>query len=712
MMPTTRAPDFRRLFESAPNLYLVLDPALVIVAVSDAYCRSTLTKREEILGRGIFDVFPDNPDDAKADGVHNLRASLERVLSLGREDAMPMQKYDIPNPQGGGFEEHYWSPLNSPVFGTDGKVEWIIHRVEDVTEFVRIREQGVSSNALIRKLQDTNAALVARIDENERLRREIEAHLERQKGLLEVSAASEAMAQRLLDASPDTILVLDGHGTILTANQQAAAMYGYPRDELVGMSMASLVPSRLAPIYSTRLRDFAASQSDSIGAGEEFFALRRDGTEFPVDIRVNPHMTASGPTVIVSVRDITDRRAIERQLQQSQKMEAIGNLTGGLAHDFNNLLSVVIGNLDLAKERPSGEPQNDELLDEALSAALRGADLTRRLLAFARRQPLQPITVDLNDLIGNTIKLLSRALPGNITIRQNPDTAVWPVVADPAQLEASIINVMTNARDAMPDGGDLLVSTGNRELDADYASHHAGIRPGDYSLIEISDTGSGMPPEVLAHIFEPFFTTKEEGKGTGLGLSMVFGFMKQSGGHVEAYSEPGLGTTFRLYLPRAAGSGSLETARRVKEQPRAAGQVTETILAVEDNPNLRSLVVRQLNQLGYRCLEAADGPSALKLLEAEPVDLLLSDVIMPGGMSGYELCRQACLRWPNLKVVLTSGFPEEKVGAIASGRPIGTLLLSKPYRKEDLARVVRSALAGHPAEGRAEDASAPVDWTL
>jgi CheY-like chemotaxis protein len=374
-------------------------------------------------------------------------------------------------------------------------------------------------------------------------------------------------------------------------------------------------------------------------------------------------------------------------------MEAIGTLTGGLAHDFNNLLSVIIGNLDLVRERSQADPASSELVGEALAAALRGADLTRRLLAFARKQPLQPRPIDVNELVSGLNTLLARTLGGNIEVDLRLGDGVWPVVADPAQLESSLINLATNARDAMPDGGTLRIATGNRELDADYAGTHEGLTPGDYALIEVSDTGTGIAPETLGQIFEPFFTTKEGGKGTGLGLSMVFGFMKQSGGHINVYSELGVGTTFRLYLPH-----QLDKAAAPAPAPPAA-QLAPTgggvVLVVEDNPGLRDLVVRQLTQLGYRCLEAGDGPSALRTLESETVDLVFTDVVMPNGMSGYDLGRDVRARWPAVKVLLTSGFAEEKRHDTASPQG-GMRLLSKPYRKADLAHAIRDTFDGRP----------------
>jgi signal transduction histidine kinase len=393
------------------------------------------------------------------------------------------------------------------------------------------------------------------------------------------------------------------------------------------------------------------------------------------------------PSALAPLRSSGTWAFPSEQLVQSQKLEAIGNLTGGMAHDFNNLLGVIIGNLDLLRDRQSGDPEADELSRDALDAALRGADLTRRLLAFARRQPLAPARTDVNELIAGIVKLLERTLGEEIqiTLDLSPDT--WPVVVDPAQLESSLANLATNARDAMPGGGQLMILTGNRFLDADYAFQHAEVQPGDYAMIEISDTGTGMDPEVASHIFEPFYTTKEQGKGTGLGLSMVFGFIKQSGGHINVYSEVGIGTTFRLYLRRAEIEAEAASIAAPTALVRGAG---ETILAVEDNASLRRVVVRQLTELGYRVIEAEDAQAALRVLESETVDLLFTDVVMPGGTSGYEIARTALTRWPAIKIVLTSGFPEYKLNG--NGAAANLRLLSKPYRRDDLSRVVREVL--------------------
>ncbi|HZB93765.1 MAG TPA: PAS domain-containing protein [Stellaceae bacterium] len=386
--------------------------------------------------------------------------------------------------------------------------------------------------------------------------------------------------------------------------------------------------------------------------------------------------------------DVTAQRQVEEQLRQTQKMDAVGQLTGGLAHDFNNLLGVIIGNLDLLLESAKADGEIPELAAEARDAALRGADLTRRLLAFARRQPLQPRQVNVNELIAGASKLLGRLLGESIAILLELDGEVWPVTVDAAQLEAGLANLATNARDAMPAGGSLRIATRNGHLDAAYANEHPSVVPGDYVLIEVTDTGSGMPPEVLRHVFEPFFTTKQPGQGTGLGLSMVFGFMKQSGGHINVYSELGLGTTIRLYLPRAKGGAP--SAERHSEEAAPQGQ-NEMVLVVEDNAALRRMAVRQLGELGYRVDEAENATQAIEMIARDAaIDLLFTDVVMPGGMDGRQLADVVTARWPHIKVLLTSGFPGTMIQRSDPGP--GVKLLNKPYRRDQLARALRDAL--------------------
>ena len=390
-----------------------------------------------------------------------------------------------------------------------------------------------------------------------------------------------------------------------------------------------------------------------------------------------------------TMQDVTDRRLIEEQLVHAQKMEAIGNLTGGMAHDFNNVLGVIIGNLELQKRLIEDNAGAMELCGEALDAAGRCADLIRRLLAFARRQSLHPEHTDVNTLIDNVSKLLNRTLGEHIELSMHLDPELWPVVVDPVQLESALVNLATNARDAMPRGGLLDIATSNAHLGDGYAEQNSEVTPGDHVMIKISDTGTGIPREIVGRIFEPFFTTKEPGMGTGLGLAMIFGFVKQSGGHIAVYSEPGRGTIFRLYFPRDLTG--------VTEKPAAADtSVTvggfETVLVVEDNAELRWTAMQQLAVLGYRVRDAENAEAALKLLAAEGrVDLLFTDLMMPGDIDGLALAREVALLYAGTKVLLTSGFAG--VRHAREQLPISAYrVLDKPYQYDELARAVRAAL--------------------
>jgi PAS domain S-box-containing protein len=502
------------------------------------------------------------------------------------------------------------------------------------------------------------------------------------------AARTQAYHAAIVESSADAIIAKDLDGVVTSWNKAAELIFGYTASEMVGEPITRLLPADRLDEENVILK--------KIRRGEridhfETVRRRKDGTELPVSLTISPILGADAGVIGASkiARDITEPRRTEAQLRQAQKMEAIGNLTGGMAHDFNNVLGVIVGNLDLARERLGDSEDLREMVGEALEAAWRGADLTRRLLAFARRQPLRPAHIAVNDLVNDTVRLLRRLLGEDVEVTLNLGGDLWPVTADPAQLESSLANLANNARDAMPRGGRLIITTANRQLDADYAAEHADVTPGDCVMIEVSDTGTGMSPETMNQIFEPFFTTKEAGKGTGLGLSMVFGFLKQSGGHINVYSELGQGTTFRLYLPRATDEAAPEIAVPAAA-PQGAGEI---VLVVEDNPAMRRIATRQLRELGYYVLECDRAAAALDILQRERVDLLFTDIVMPGGLDGVELAHLARERWPSLKIVLTSGFPQARVDG--NGELLANLrLLSKPYHKEELAAALRAALDG------------------
>jgi signal transduction histidine kinase len=395
-----------------------------------------------------------------------------------------------------------------------------------------------------------------------------------------------------------------------------------------------------------------------------------------------------GGFLVVS-EDVTTREQAENVLRQSQKMEAIGHLTGGIAHDFNNLLQIIGTNLALLERTVQNDPRAQQRLGNAVNGVKRGATLTSQLLAFARRQPLDPRPINLNRMLTDTVDILRRTLGENIEIETVVGGGVWNTLADQAQFENAILNLALNARDAMLNGGKLTIELANAYLDEGYASSHVDVKAGQYVMLAVTDTGTGMPPEISERIFEPFFTTKPEGQGTGLGLAQVYGFVKQSGGHIKVYTEVGHGTTFKIYMPRTMLPDEL--AGNVPLTPAIGG--SEVILVVEDDATVRTSAVDLLGELGYRVLQAATTEAAAAIIQSGVrIDLLFTDVVMPGPLSTRELARRAQGLYPNLRVLFTSGYTANSI--VHDGRlDAGVELLSKPYMRDELARKIRAVLA-------------------
>jgi PAS domain S-box-containing protein len=505
------------------------------------------------------------------------------------------------------------------------------------------------------------------------------------------------VARRIIETALDAFVQMDDAGIIVDWNSQAEAIFGWSRDEAVGRVLADLI---VPEVHRARHKDGLAhflrtGEGPILGTRFEIEARRRDGKDISVEVSITAVQRRGRHLFNGFIRDLTDKIAAETQIRQAQKMEAVGQLTGGVAHDFNNILTVIIGTIEILSEGVADRPELAAIAKMIDEAAERGADLTKHLLAFARLQPLQPREIDANGLVVTACKLLRPTVGEHIEIETVLQDDPWLAFVDPSQLTTAILNLVLNARDAMPQGGKLIIETHNTNLDDGYAGQHNEVQPGQYVLIAISDTGSGIPADLLDKVFEPFFTTKELGRGTGLGLSMVYGFVKQSGGHIKVYSEEGHGTTIKLYLPR-----STELAQTLIEDNNAEVSEggTELILVVEDDALVRSHVVTQIRSLGYRTLSAANADEALHAIYSNPtIDLLFTDVIMPGLMNGRQLADQAAKIRPGLNVLYTSGYTENAV--VHHGRlDPGVLLLAKPYRKADLARMVRVAL--NPANGR------------
>ncbi len=500
--------------------------------------------------------------------------------------------------------------------------------------------------------------------------------------------SSEESYRLLFQRHPNPMWIFDTEThRFLDVNEAAVAAYGWSRDEFLGLTIEDIRPQEDVPT----LRRTLDAIDDGVTHTGVWRHVRKDGSRIDVAISSNLVEFAGRPARVVLAQDVTEQRRLEEQLRQTQKLEAIGRLAGGVAHDFNNLLVVIRGySATLAKALTDVELQEQALAID--HAGERAATLTRHLLAFSRQQVLRPSVVDVNEVVRETQSLLDRLIGEDVEMTVDLVDDPWLVLADPGQLTQVVLNLVVNARDAMPDGGRLSIKTDNVELDADYAASHVGVEPGKYLLLQMTDTGVGMDRETQEHVFEPFFTTKAE--GTGLGLATVHGIVSQTGGHIWLYSEPGLGTTFKLYFKRTEG----RRVERARQPEVAVLDGTETILLVEDEEGVRTFVATILRGHGYRVLEAdrADRAEALAA-EADGIDLLITDVVMPG-RNGRELAERLQASTPTLRVLFTSGYPADN--ALRSG--IGdatTAFIEKPFGPDELARAVRELLdADQPAE--------------
>jgi two-component system, cell cycle sensor histidine kinase and response regulator CckA len=594
--------DFAAIFRALPGQYLVVTPELEIVAVSDAYLAATRTTRGDILGHGLFDVFPNKPASGRGEGVANLRASLERVIESKRPDALGVQRYELRlhGSADASCETRYFSVVNAPVLNESGRLRYIVHRVEDVTEFVE--QRGID-----RKPSISNR---------------------------------EPVSQRTLAVEAE---IFERARQLQESNRELVALKS---------SLEARVQARTAEL---------------LRANHE---LEREVARHRNTAEALKHS--------------------ETQLRQAQKMEAIGRLAGSVAHDFNNMLSVIVGATDLLLEelKPLDPIRSD--VDAIRKASQRASALTRQLLAFSRQQVLAPRILDLNELIQELQKMLARLLGADIELVLRCERGLPPVRVDPSQIDQVIMNLAINARDAMPNGGKLTIETQSLVLDGSYASQHFGTAAGPHVMLAVSDTGTGMDKETQARIFEPFFTTKDVGKGTGLGLSTVFGIVKQSGGNVWVYSELGVGTTFRIYLPSAVGVVPFE-ASELTQPTRLRG--SETVLLVEDQEDVLHVTRQILRRYGYHVLPARNAGEALLICEQHPrtIHLLLTDLVMPQ-MGGRQLAQRLLKLRPEVRVLFMSGYAEAACTEDAADAFSSLVYMQKPIVPEELARRVRSLL--------------------
>ncbi|MFB3915106.1 MAG: PAS domain S-box protein [Terriglobales bacterium] len=508
--------------------------------------------------------------------------------------------------------------------------------------------------------------------------RDVSERIAAERGLRELAA--------IVEFSADAIVGENLEGVITSWNKGAEKIYGYPANEVIGRDVRFLLP----PDRSDEIMSNLEKVRHGISSTTETVRIRADGKPVNIMLTISPIRDKNGNVVGASTvaHDITEQKRLEEQLRQSQKMEAIGRLAGGVAHDFNNLLSVIVGYAYLMRfSVEKGHPLANAA-EQVMNAAEKAGALTRQLLAFSRRQVLQPEVIDLNDVVYSMEKMLPRLIGEDIDLQTVRTPGLKSVKADPGQLEQVIMNLVVNARDAMPEGGKLTIETANIHFSEEEAQHH-DVAPGDYVMLAVSDTGYGMDEQTRAHMFEPFFTTKESGKGTGLGLATVYGIVNQSSGHIWVYSEPGAGTTFKIYLPAVS-----DTAERsgISQTPEFTMAGSETVLVVEDEDSLRALIVNVLDSKGYKVLSAASGAAALKIFKEShgEIDLLLTDVVMPG-MRGQELAHQLLRHSPRLPVIYMSGYTDNAL-MHAGSLPEGTIFLQKPFTPDIVLRKVREVL--------------------
>jgi PAS domain S-box-containing protein len=619
--------ELRRIFETSQDLIMVMDSRGYLVQISPS-CETILGYRpEEMIGHsGVDFIHPDHLENSREE----MRAA-RRGLRPKMADTRCMHKN-----------------------GREVWLSWLGTWSEPVKRFFFVGRDMTES----RQAQET-------LRESERL------------------------ARGIIDTALDAFVQIDVKGLIRDWNAQAENIFGWPRDEALGKNVFDLMGRPDGPLRQA-LNTFLQSGDEVVRQPRrELQIKRRDGKEITAELSIAALKTRGGYLFNAFVRDLTDKIAAEDRIRQAEKMEAMGQLTGGIAHDFNNILTVITGTIEILADAVEGEPQLAAITRMIDEAASRGAELTQHLLAFARKQPLEPKVTDVNMLIIDTAKLLQRTLGEHVEIESVFAEETCAAVVDPNQLATAILNLALNARDAMPDGGKLIIETGFVVLDDNYAKMHSDVRPGCYAMIAVSDTGTGIPAAILDKVFNPFFTSKGPGKGTGLGLSMVYGFIKQSAGHIMIYSEEGHGTTIKMYLPPATGAlPALEPAPVL-----AVEGGHEKILVVEDDKLVRDYVLAQLHSLGYVTLDAANATEALALVHTgHAFDLLFTDVIMPG-MNGRQLADEISRVRPGLKVLFTSGYTENAI--IHHGRlDEGVLLLAKPYRKSDMAIMIRKALTG------------------
>jgi PAS domain S-box-containing protein len=671
-------PEIVATLDALPELLVILDSGGSIVAANHKFARTFDGSPEGLIGRSLFDLLETDPERA-SEYLRRCAGTMQPMpgaLVFRRSNGAPLecQCSGAALRPGGEFGPSTILLRSRPKNDAVVSFAALNQKIADLSREVRGRRRAETE---LRELNDT-------------LEQRIEIRTQEIRDVFSRLYESERQFRSLVESVTDyAIFMLDQNGFVTTWNAGAERIKGYTNDEIIGQHFSIFyteddrrngVPEQ---VLATARRTGRIAMDG--------WRVRKSGDLFWASVIINEvHDEEGGVAGFAKVtRDLTERRTMEEQLRQVQKMEAIGQLTGGIAHDFNNLLTVISGNIETVQRRMSRtDPGLYRYLEAAARAVERASTLTHRLLAYSRRQPLEPKPVELNRLIMGMSDLLGRTIGAHITIETVLAGGLWQVSADPNQVENAILNLAVNARDAMPDGGKLTLETANSYLDEAYARINAEVTPGQYAMLAVSDTGIGMTPDVVEKAFEPFFTTKALGEGTGLGLSQVYGFIKQSGGHIKIYSELGEGTTVRLYLPRLRERPPVvHEDAPVAQPPPLGGQ--ETILVVEDNDEVRAYTTDILRELGYEILEATEGDTALSLIASEPrIKLLFTDVGLPGPFNGRQIADEARKLRSDLKILFTTGYAQNAI--IHQGRlDPGVQLIVKPFNFAGLAAKIR-----------------------
>ena len=719
--------DYEALFHESPNAYFVMTQDYQICDANEAYLQLVGKTRDELVGHNVLDAFPVDPEGANPDQHEEFKASVERVFRTGKPDALAILRYPIPisTIEGDGFRDEFWSVSHYPILDAKGRVALAFQHTQNITALRDMAEQIIaveregSSNAM-----DEPGAGTDRM----RLRSDVLQRATLIQAANRLLDGDRLRLMRLFDQSLSfTVFMREPDHIVELANPAYLRLVGETdlRNRSYGVAHRSDPPvpvKLLDSVYRTGAPIVEQGLALRVPDGDSGDGIVKTRVVY-VDVVIQQIVDGTGKTmgVFMQGNDVTtvkaaqdelhayrtrleeivtertraleksegERRNAEAALHRAQRLEAVGKLTGGVAHDFNNVLQIVRGNLQLLQNTLEPDGKAAARVKAALDGVERGAKLAAQLLAFGRRQPLEPVVVNLETMLRRMDDLLHRALGESIEIHTHVADDLWNTLVDVPRLENVILNIALNARDAMDHSGTLTMRVGNTTLDAIGAAHREGLCAGEYVTLAISDTGHGMSAEVQRRAFEPFFTTKTDGQGTGLGLSMVYGFVKQSGGDVAIESAEGLGTTIKLYLPRSVEPLS-EPATSIPSAPVSGNG--ETILLVEDDEAVRATVADTLIELGYRVLRASDGTSALTIVRSGvPIDLLFTDVVMPGPVPSTEMVRLAREILPGVRVLHTSGFTSN---AIVHGDRLdaGVNLLSKPYNREDLARNLRQLL--------------------